>query len=1086
MAGPKLETCKACLLRICRDKFSESDSVGVMVFDSTIMLHIPLLPFTAEHAARIEREMATVQARGGTNLWAPLHAATNLLCGPHHNGNMQWILALTDGQSGGQQDRIRALERLRQPDAGDLTVLAITVDLRLEDRQLINETCIAGRADGNAIIRADGGLAEIEAAWADAGERMTVSEKIERHGDSLTDADCHSLLREYMRLDANEWSMLQQAFWIRYLQRRCHILRSSEKFNMNERFPTFGSSTMVTHPIQTQMTDHSPPFLRHLTTHSMISQRIMLEEAHHALSEDYRHDWGKINHEQFVYWQDGEDAKWSLIATKPSEIDNARLEVLDSLELHVPSSLELRERRVLDAYLARGLGIELQDKLVQPPFEMELGTLDAIDREGFILTLDFTMKMLCMNERIVRGCPLHDAPVSSVPLCRALTVSHDGAVQECRVPCIMEGETGVSKTALTRMLFILKNQPPARNDDDHGAGLSYRQLREAINVQAANQSKTLVAYRDDSRSGPELFALQRIASSLNIAEVAAEDWNDPWRLALALCTGHDDVSTQLARQLHNAILRDVQCEPDLMVSADLWEHVQEIWPDASSQQPVYRNDDEAMARLLCTYVEACMQLRAEGTSWTFHQLNVHASLTPANIEANLTPILELGWRLQSAADLLQSSRHRTTTLCIFLDEVNTSSTMGVFKELIIDHRLNGHELPVNVVVIAACNPAREKLVHLSAVNARREELGKEWAMGHYQVHPLPLSIEQITWDYGSLTSEQEKEFIEKRLAVLHQGSDVRFPVHEQLALAALMCKSQALTRDFARQHFTISLRQAVIAAASKPLTSDELAQLDGDLIARASSVVSLRDIQRVFSLFKFFTKLLESHCAEKTFFIDEDAAESEKRRRAMLLTLGVVYYLRLSPAQRTSFENELHELPQERSVDSSLRLSNVLEDCMDKLISETQLDSDIARTTGLQENVFMVVVCCLARVPLMIVRATRLCYSLAACLSHVHVPCHPQIGPPGSSKTLAVTVVSQNAKGDQAKPQSFYRTQCRLNSFHYQCSRRSTDTEIATVFQRAIEKQDTKRGDTACFVFMDEAGLPEEQRESLKVTPANA
>ena len=75
----------------------------------------------------------------------------------------------------------------------------------------------------------------------------------------------------------------------------------------------------------------------------------------------------------------------------------------------------------------------------------------------------------------------------------------------------------------------------------------------------------------------------------------------------------------------------------------------------------------------------------------------------------------------------------------------------------------------------------------------------------------------------------------------------------------------------------------------------------------------------------------------------------------------------------------------------------------------------------------------------------------------------------------------QNAKGSDTKRQSFYRTQRRLTSFHYQCSRRSTSTEIEAVFKRAIQKQKTTRGDTACFVFMDEAGLPEEQRESLKV-----
>jgi len=77
--------------------------------------------------------------------------------------------------------------------------------------------------------------------------------------------------------------------------------------------------------------------------------------------------------------------------------------------------------------------------------------------------------------------------------------------------------------------------------------------------------------------------------------------------------------------------------------------------------------------------------------------------------------------------------------------------------------------------------------------------------------------------------------------------------------------------------------------------------------------------------------------------------------------------------------------------------------------------------------------------------------------------------------------VTQNAKGDQSKARSFYRTQKRLLSFHYQCSRRSTSTEIEAVFKRAEDKQQMTHGDTSCFVFMDEAGLPEEQRESLKV-----
>ena len=103
---------------------------------------------------------------------------------------------------------------------------------------------------------------------------------------------------------------------MRYLHRRCHILRSSSKFDLNEHLENFGSITMS----------------------------IMLEEAEHALSEDYRHDWASINHEQFVYWEEDGDMKWSLIATKPSALDEQRKATLQSLGMHIPTEKDLRDR----------------------------------------------------------------------------------------------------------------------------------------------------------------------------------------------------------------------------------------------------------------------------------------------------------------------------------------------------------------------------------------------------------------------------------------------------------------------------------------------------------------------------------------------------------------------------------------------------------------------------------------------------------------------------------------------------------------------------------------------------------------------
>lgn len=176
-----------------------------------------------------------------------------------------------------------------------------------------------------------------------------------------------------------------------------------------------------------------------------------------------------------------------------------------------------------------------------------------------------------------------------------------------------------------------------------------------------------------------------------------------------------------------------------------------------------------------------------------------------------------------------------------------------------------------------------------------------------------------------------------------------------------------------------------------------------------------------------------------------------------------MYYLRLGAHGvnkeddfRRKFRNRLASAcggAQDANVEEALCSS------MSALMDQTLLDDGIASTRGLQENVFMVVVCCLAKIPLMIV------------------------GPPGSSKTLAVTVVAENARGAYSKS-DFYKAIAALIPFHYQCSRRSSSYEISQVFDRAIERQvkaSREEGNMGCFVFMDEAGLPEEERESLKV-----
>ena len=71
----------------------------------------------------------------------------------------------------------------------------------------------------------------------------------------------------------------------------------------------------------------------------------------------------------------------------------------------------------MDKCLSRALNIPLEGDL-----------LSTIDEENYVLTLDFTIKMLQIHERY-----------------------------ECGEPVILQGETGVGKTALVEMLSKLWN-----------------------------------------------------------------------------------------------------------------------------------------------------------------------------------------------------------------------------------------------------------------------------------------------------------------------------------------------------------------------------------------------------------------------------------------------------------------------------------------------------------------------------------------------------------------------------------------------------------------------------------------------------
>ena len=187
--------------------------------------------------------------------------------------------------------------------------------------------------------------------------------------------------------------------------------------------------------------------------------------------------------------------------------------------------------------------------------------------------------------------------------------------------------------------------------------------------------------------------------------------------------------------------------------------------------------------------------------------------------------------------------------------------------------------------------------------------------------------------------------------------------------------------------------------------------------------------------------------------------DDQYSRRAVMVSLGIVYYMRLNREYRKKYEEVLNN---KVKIPGEVDFSTAFNQELDFFCKSIELPSGIAKTQALKENLFATIVCTVTHTPLVIV------------------------GAPGSSKTLSFNLAIANLKGLESKMDLFRDVKVfkSLDPHYYQCSRRTTSNEIQTVFSRAINRQRSHTKFSLpiyCVVLMDEAGLPEESHESLKV-----
>ena len=333
---------------------------------------------------------------GGTSMFPALRDALLRLQRPR-NTHDSWIVCLTDGASD-----IHSREQFREDlcaSPSNLHMMIIGINLYAQYQDYLRQMCAKfGAMDTQGtFIPSDANVKAMTDAFKTVAARIPVSQTFELDG-ALTNEDCQTLIDEYLPIFVHNKDMMRKKFWIKFLYRRVKVFDGNEHFNYNETHDHLGSSLMS----------------------------IMLFEASQLLSTKHNRNWKESNHEQLIYDFTKPDApEFRLICTAPDLMTKESIDRYTSLDLpgfFIPTSEQLKSRERLDSYLSQALNV--------PLMSCEGGSLrlSCIDQNRFVLTLDFTMKILNMHERIA-----------------------------CNIPCIIEGETGVSKTALTLMYSMLRN-----------------------------------------------------------------------------------------------------------------------------------------------------------------------------------------------------------------------------------------------------------------------------------------------------------------------------------------------------------------------------------------------------------------------------------------------------------------------------------------------------------------------------------------------------------------------------------------------------------------------------------------------------
>lgn len=382
---------------------------------------------------------------------------------------------------------------------------------------------------------------------------------------------------------------------------------------------------------------------------------------------------------------------------------------------------------------------------------------------------------------------------------------------------------------------------------------------------------------------------------------------------------------------------------------------------------------------------------------------------------------EMIYRKVRQAEVLAARNRRVHELdtILFFDEANTTEAIFAIKEILCDQSVKGSPLKADsgLKIIAACNPYRK---HSPEMVERLERAGlgyrvkaneTEDRLGKVPLRQLVYRVHPLPPSMASLVWDFGQLSDSTELSYIKQIVQKKVADHNLPDI----CKD------------TIS---SVLASSQRYMRSRK----------NECSFVSLRDVERSMKVLVWFYQ----HCE---VFFNPYLNDIHKTLKCLILAVGVCYYPSLV-AKDEYLAKICRHFPE--PLCSSAALQDEISSCQDFFLQNIQTRETIAKNVALKENVFLMVVCIELRIPLFLV------------------------GKPGSSKSLAKTVVADAMQGQNSHCELFKRLK-QVHMVSFQCSPHSSPEGIIGTFKNCARFQKDKNMDEyVSVVVLDEIGLAED------------